>query len=293
MSSKVKYLEDKKLATPPKWLTSNIAYETMMGSVAYGVSDVGSDIDIYGFTIPKKEDIFPHLRGEIIGFGSKQNKFEQYIQHHITDVSSQKIYDITIFSIVKYFNLLMQGNPNIIDSIFTPQTCVTHMTQVGNLVRENRKLFLHKGCFKKFKGYAFSQMHKMGSKNPKEGSKRKKIRDKFGYDLKFALHLVRLLSEAEMIFLEGDLDLQANKEQLKSIRRGEYTKNDVLKWASDKERHLEELYLKSELPNKAPENKIKSLLLKCLEQHYGSLEKCIIQNEAEIKLQKIRTILDE
>ena len=29
---------------------------------------------------------------------------------------------------------------------------------VGNLVREKRKLFLHKGAWPKFKGYAYSQL---------------------------------------------------------------------------------------------------------------------------------------
>ncbi len=34
----------------------------------------------------------------------------------------------------------------MIDSLFTPWRCVMHPTQVGEVMRENRKLFLHKGA---------------------------------------------------------------------------------------------------------------------------------------------------
>lgn len=141
-------------------------YATYMGSVAYGVSDLGSDVDIYGFCIPPKELIFPHLGGEIPGFGAQIQRFEQWQQHHIKDVSTEKEYDFSIFSIVKYCQLCMENNPNMIDSLFTPRTCIIHSTAISEHLRENRKFFLHKGAYHKFKGYAYSQMHKMDIKNP-------------------------------------------------------------------------------------------------------------------------------
>lgn len=58
----------------------------------------------------------------------------------------------------------MENNPNIIDSLFTPISCIIHSTAVGNIVRENRKIFLHKGCWQRFKGYAYGQLHKASNK---------------------------------------------------------------------------------------------------------------------------------
>jgi hypothetical protein len=57
----------------------------MMGSVAYGVSSDTSDVDVYGWAIPPKDDLFPHLRGEVPGFGEPRPRFEQYQEHHIRD----------------------------------------------------------------------------------------------------------------------------------------------------------------------------------------------------------------
>jgi hypothetical protein len=68
-------LEDAKLIHPPKWLANNTAMLSIMGSEAYGVSSGSSDVDIYGFCFPPKEMIFPHLHGEILGFGKQIQRF--------------------------------------------------------------------------------------------------------------------------------------------------------------------------------------------------------------------------
>lgn len=118
----------------------------------------------------------------------------------------------------------MQNNPNMIDVLFVPRRCILYSTQVGEMIRSNRKMFLHKGSWHKFKGYAYSQLSKAENSIPAEGTKRREDYDKYGYSLKFAYHVIRLLDEIDQILTEGDLDLTRNKEQLKSIRRGEWKK---------------------------------------------------------------------
>lgn len=274
-------LEERKLISPPKWLADNCAYITIMGSQAYGVSDGKSDEDLYGFCFPPKELVFPHLAGEITGFGAQLKRFEVWQQHHIKRLDNHKEYDFSIYSIVKFFQLCMENNPNMIDTLFTPDWCVKHRTEVAGIVLENRKLFLHKGAWFKFKGYAYSQVHKMKIKNPVPGSKRFESIQKFGFDVKFAYHTVRLLSEIEQILVEGDLDLTRNREQLKAIRRGEWTEQQVMDHFTVKEKELESLYLESKLPHSPNEKAIKQLLLNCLEHHYGDLSKAV-HNPAEV-----------
>ncbi|TLD40175.1 MAG: hypothetical protein JETT_3562 [Candidatus Jettenia ecosi] len=80
----------------------------------------------------------------------------------------------------------------------------------------------------------------------------------------------------EQILIEGDLALQRNNEQLKSIRRGEWSEQQIIDYFNAKEKYLEELYTKSTLPNLPDEQRIKALLLQCLEPHYGSRDKAII-----------------
>lgn len=146
MSSVTFKLAEKELIQPPRWLPANVHYETITGSVAYGVSGDASDMDVYGFAIPPKEVVFPHLVGEIAGFGTPiAPRFEQFQKHHINEPDTGRQYDLAIYSIVKFFQLCMENNPNMIDSLFTPRRCVLHSTEIGEMVRSNRRLFLHKG----------------------------------------------------------------------------------------------------------------------------------------------------
>jgi predicted nucleotidyltransferase len=293
--STLRHLADQGLVKPPRWLPCNVMYETIMGSVAYGVSGDTSDLDLYGFAIPPKDDVFPHLRGEVSGFGTPRRRFEQFEAHHVVDPQalggSGRSHDLTIYSIVKFFQLAMENNPNIIDSLFTPATCVVHTTAVGTLVRERRRLFLHKGCWPKFKGYAYAQLHKIATKRPV--GKRAAVVAEHGYDVKFAYHVVRLLGEVEMILVEEDLDLQRDRERLKAIRRGEWSEDRLRQWCAEKESHLERAWAGSRLRAVPDEEGLRQLLLDCLESHYGSLSGCVVDpDRAVAALRNIRAELE-
>lgn len=295
MPSHIQQLADKQLLKgAPSFLAGAVQYEVVMGSVAYGVSSDSSDFDVYGFAIATKEDTFPHLRGEVPGFDECKPNFEQYQQHHILDPSALggrgREYDLCIYSITKYFRLLMGNNPNIIDSLFVAPNCVLHCTPIGEMVRDNRRTFLHKGCWPKFKGYAFNQLRKIRDKKPQ--GKRLQLVEKFGYDVKFAYHTVRLLNEVEQILLEQDLDLQRSSEQLKAIRNGDWQLEQIEQYFNDKNQQLEQLYLDSKLPATANVDAIRQLLLDCLEQYYGSLDKAINRTDQHTRaINDIRSIL--
>ena len=349
MSSYVQQLDKQNLISPPKWLPNSVQYEVIMGSLAYGVSNDNSDMDIYGFCIPHKDSVFPHLKGEIRGFGSQTDVFGQWQQHHIMSQDGTQEYDFAIYNIIKYFQLCMENNPNMIDSLFVPQRCIVHSTRIGNLVRDNRHLFLHKGAWHKFKGYSYSQLNKMQGKALKrfvefckeneicysitldnvrevrepsgyvhpnllklddkklgelekllkqcthKGSMSKRLDSvaEHGYDVKFAYHVVRLLNEVEQIMTEENIDLERCREQLKSIRRGEWTLEQIQDWFAQKEKSLGDLYNTSKLRHSPDEGAIKSLLLNCLEEYYGSLDKCVINpDKATQALKDIQKVIE-
>lgn len=258
------------LINPPKWLPDNTIYLTRFGSAAYGVQQDDSDQDIYGVCIPPKPYIFPHTAGIINGFGNNPYRFDQWSQHHIK--YDNKEFDFTVYNIVKYFQLVMENNPNMLDSLFVPRICVIHSTAISEHIRENRKLFLTKQGAIKTKAYAYSQLTKMLNKKNSGNEKRNADIEKYGYSTKFAYHLVRLLNQSEQILVEHDLDLLRNREQLKSIRRGEWELEQIISYFNEKERVLEGLYASSTLRAKPEEDKIKKILMECLEMHYGSID---------------------
>jgi len=255
MTSVVKHLVKRGLIKPPGFVDGNIQYETEVGSVAYGTSIDASDLDIYGFCIPPQHILFPHLVGIIPGFDRHVQSFDQYQQHHIVDPEAHagkgQEYDISVYNIVKYFRLCLDGNPNMVDSLFTAQDCVRFQTPLAVMVREGRRLFLSMNLVSKFRGYSLSQIKKMQNKSP--ASKRYWMIEKYGLDLKFAAHAKRLLLELD------------------------WTKEEVIDWVDSKALHLEKVRDSNNvLPSKPREHEVKELLLNCLEHHYGSLGDALI-----------------
>lgn len=250
-----------------KEFMSDIVYEGITGSVAYAANNDMSDQDIYGICMLPLDMAFPHRVGYIKGFGPAPEYFETMNQHHI--IRDDKEYDVAILSIVKFFSLAAENNPNIIDVLFLPERCVLAQTEVGRHMRTNRHQFLHKGSMHKFLGYAHSQFKKIETKEP--NGKRKDLVEKYGYDTKYLGHLFRLCLECEQILAEGDLNLEKNGDIIKSVRNGMYTLEEAKKWFKQKELQLQQLYISSTIPHVPDWVYLRKLLLQCFEIRYGSI----------------------
>jgi predicted nucleotidyltransferase len=293
MSSIIKKLAGHWVMHPPHEFIKAPIYEVMMGSTAYGVSSNSSDIDVYAVAVPTKEMVFPHLTGNIPGFGPKPDTFEVYQKHHIEFGLAE--YDINVYSIIKYFNLCAENNPNMLDSLFVPDRCVLFADDAGKHMRLNRHMFLSKASYDKMRGYAFSEFKKIKKGySPQTNAKRAASVDEYGYDVKSAYHVVRLLLEAEMILNTGDLDVEFNREHLKFVREGGYTIEELSEWFVSKERDLMTVYTNSKLPTKADMNNLKTVLYECLEIHFGSLDGMIhTKDDSELILDKIRKLVNK
>ena len=248
--------------TPPKWLINNLHYLVKMGSHAYGTNTEKSDFDFYGVCIPPKDMIFPHLSGYIEGFGTKPPRFDVY-----SELSEP--YDFQIFSIVKFFDLCKDNNPNILDALFVPLDCVVYQTQIGVFMRENRGLFVSRRCWHTFTGYAYSQLKSL--KNAKEDSKRAEVIAKYGYDLKAASHLFRLMFECIQLLETGTMDLRKEAEFLRQVRGGEFVYDKILEKFQALESVAENAFLRTELPERANEQVILGLLHSLIDIHYKGI----------------------
>lgn len=273
----------------PDFVASNLQYETISGSVSYGISNDMSDQDCIGFCIPLKSHIFPNFHGEIEGF-NRLPRFDQFIKHgyQIEDTK----YDVTVYNIVKFFRLAAEGNINVLESLFTPIDCVTYQTPIGSIVRDNKRLFLSKRIKHSVIGYAYSQRGHIKGKGVPTG-KRKELFEKYGWDTKHLAHTVRLLNYGEQILGTGDLDLRQPSDFLKACRRGEVTPEAVDKLFGEKEQTLEKLFRETKLPASPDMDAVKQLLLDCIEHHYGSFKEIDRTNKFKDALNKIAAIVNQ
>jgi predicted nucleotidyltransferase len=156
MMNTIQHMVRDKVATPPEWVATNVQLLVVGGSHACGTHYAHSDIDLYGFCIPPKSILFPHTAGYIDGFCDQPQRFEQWTQQDIKYDGDR--HDATVYGIVKFLNLLIDANPNIVEVLFSPQRCIRHITAVGQMVWDARHSFLSKQMIPKFRGYAFSHI---------------------------------------------------------------------------------------------------------------------------------------
>lgn len=69
--------------------------------------------------------------------------------------------DHIVFSLKKYFNLLIKGNTQCLESLFAPAKYVVTCTEVGKLVRGNRHLFAAKHYYNSITGFSYSEWNKV------------------------------------------------------------------------------------------------------------------------------------
>lgn len=114
-----------------KHLKDHILFVTISGSHAYGTNVEGSDIDLRGIALNSKQDL--------LGFGN----FEHYV-----DEST----DTTIFSVKKAFQLLVKGNPNMIEMFGNAPDRYLVFRPEAELILQNKDLFLSKAVASSFGG---------------------------------------------------------------------------------------------------------------------------------------------
>lgn len=246
---------------------------TIMGSHAYGTNTPTSDTDFYGFVVPPIEYIFPHTTGNIFGFEKNVQNFDQYQGHHLDCGDGYGEYDLTIYNITRYFYLCSDGNPNMLDSLFTDNDSLVFVDDIGQIVRDNRKLFLSQKAYHTFRGMAFSHISRL--KNRQREGNRLELINKYGFDVKDASHIVRLIMELKQILIDGDLDLKANSKMILGVKNGNWTKEEVISFFEQQIKLLDNIIEEGNVyvPYSPDQKKIKSLLEWCLEESYGSLSK--------------------
>lgn len=106
--------------------------------------------------------------------------------------------------------------------------------------------------------------------------KRSELEEKFGYDTKHAMHLIRLLRTGKDILEHGVVPVKREDAKfLLSIRSGEFTYEEILKQSSSLIEEIEVLYKKTSLPPKCDIDKLKAITMEIYTNHWGITAKNI------------------
>jgi predicted nucleotidyltransferase len=220
------------------------------GSELHGAKVHGTDdLDIYGVYVEPPEMVLgleslPHFVWSTAGNDRRNGP---------NDV------DVTLYSLKKWAGLACKGNPTALHFLFAGSAV---SNAIWAEVVRSRHVFLARTFIKPFVGFADDQLKRMtGSKGRGKKGQRPEIEAKYGYDVKAAMHTLRLLYECKELMSEGTITLpRPERDFLIRVRTGKYSMDKVIAMAQTLFAECEEAAKSSSLPEKVDRAAVSCLL---------------------------------
>lgn len=224
--------------------TEGCILRVVSGSRVHGVNVAGTDDrDEMGVAIPPKSYVL----------GLKT--FESWV--HRTAARNQRSQpgdlDLTIYSLRKFASLALRGNPSVLVVLFAPDDMVLLSSIPGQALRATAvDTFSSKLGLRSFMGYMESQRKRMTGDAGQKGVKRPELVERYGFDTKYAGHVIRLGFQGVEYGSTGKFTLPMPKEErlrVIDIRRGRVPLEEVVQQAEQLEARMAELLKTGPLPD--------------------------------------------
>ena len=231
------------------WIDKATILRVEVGSTLHGIAaeDVANDTDHMGVCLEPFDVAW-----------STEGEFEQHVYR--TAAEREKRHDapsrpgdldLTIYSLRKWCRLALKGNPSVLLMLFAPTDKVVTMNAHGSRLRDLAPEFASKQALGAFLGYLQAQRQRIAGDRGGMDVNRRELTEKFGFDTKYAAHMLRLGYQGIEYAETGRLTLPMRepiRAELVGVRRGEMSLDAVLTLAGRLESELRDLRITSPLP---------------------------------------------
>jgi len=168
--------------------------------------------------------------------------------------------DVCLYSLRKWAGLAAKGNPTALHFLFSRN----YVPNSGSWeqVLKDTSVFLSRQAATQFRGFAEAQLRRLQGIGAGKKGQRHELIGTHGYDIKAAMHVIRLLNEGIELMRSGTITLpRPEKDLLITIRTGNYGSLErVLTLANTLFSDLREAETKSALPEKVDRTRISTLV---------------------------------
>lgn len=218
----------------PSWLDHEVL-RSVVGSGVHGIAIPGTDDhDEMGVYIETPDNVFAvsdyyisPRTGEV-----KQRRMDYTARtQHEGQRSEHGDTDLVVYSLRKYLQLAIKGNPTAMLPLWAPESDVIVNTDIGNELRQNRHWFMSEYAVERFLGYMHAQHERMlGRGKQNRVPSRPELIEKYGWDVKYGSHALRLAYEGWEIAAEGRLTLpmsHRDRERVLEVKTGQVPRSEV------------------------------------------------------------------
>ncbi len=171
-------------------------------------------------------------------------RFEQYIFRTQPEGvrSGPGDLDLIVYSLRKWMRLALTGSPTILLPLFVPDAEIVRITGLGHELRAAADRIVSRQAGLRFAGYLQTQRRRL-----LEGAlkvNRPELVEKYGFDTKYAMHMVRLGVQGVELLETGRMTLpiaEPWQTWLRDLRRGKHTQDEAVAAAAELEDRLHRL----------------------------------------------------
>lgn len=162
--------------------------------------------------------------------------------------------DCTSYSLRHFAKLAAAGNPSVLTLLSAPDSAVVHETEIGRALRDPamQQKFASKQAAPRFKGYMMRQKERMLGERGGHIPKRPELVEKYGFDTKYANHVIRLGIQGCEFMRRGYMTLPMHEDDVNTllrVRGGEYSFERTVELIEAVEADLERAVQQSALPD--------------------------------------------
>lgn len=173
--------------------------------------------------------------------------------------------DYTAYGLRKYLHLALRGNPTIMLALFAGDEHTRVCTPAGRELRSLAPQIISKQCYMPFRGYMRQQHERLLGLRGQRNVTRPELVEAYGYDTKYAAHVVRLGMQGAELLTTGRLSLPMRDDERAlclKVRSGGYTLAEVSEQIIAAERRLEQAYAACTLPERPDTAAVQAWVLK-------------------------------
>ena len=234
----------------------------LVGSTVHGlnVNDGIEDRDEMGICVERFEDAM-----------ALWDPFEQFIYRSAAERegrdnarSTAGDLDLTIYSLRKWARLALKGNPTIMLLLFTPEDQLVYCDELGTELRGLTPAIVSRRVQGPFLGYLQAQKQRLTGERGQKRIHRPELEEMYGFDTKYAMHMLRLGFQGVELLTTGRLSLpmrEPERSYLLDVRRGRVGEQECLTRAEALERELEDLATTSPLVTEPDEQRVEDWVI--------------------------------
>ena len=167
--------------------------------------------------------------------------------------------DLTIYSLRKWTRLALKGNPTILLLLCTPNDQLVHCDSLGSELRALTPSIISRRVQEPFLGYLQAQKQRLTGERGQKRIHRPELEEMYGFDTKYAMHMLRLGFQGVELMTTGRLSLpmrEPARSFLLDVRRGKVSEQECLTRAGELEQDLTDLATTSPLPEEPDEVRV-------------------------------------